>query len=41
MTPRGACSPIPQYTIFGSEEETATAPTDPVLKNPSEILYQL
>ena len=27
MTPRGACSPIPQYTIFGSEEETATAPT--------------
>src|SRR4030065_178495 len=38
MTPRTACSPMPAYTTFGSDSATAIAPTDPVLKNPSDTL---
>ena len=37
-TPRTACSPIPTYTTLGSDSDTAIAPTDPVLKNPSDTL---
>ena len=33
-------SPIPTYTTLGSHSETATAPTEPVLKNPSDTLNQ-
>ena len=32
---------IPYLVTFGSEAETATAPTEPVLKNPSEMFFQL
>ncbi len=32
---------MPTYTTFGWLCETATAPTDPVWKNPSDTLCQL
>ena len=41
MTPLAACSPIPTTTILGSLSATAIAPTEPVLKNPSEIFFQV
>jgi hypothetical protein len=41
ITPRGACSPMPTYTTFGSDSATAMAPTDPVFMNPSEMFRQV
>ena len=41
MTPRIECSPIPMYTTFGSDSETATAPTEEVATNPSVTGFQL
>ena len=32
---------MPTYTTLASEGATATAPTDPVLKNPSDTFFQL
>ena len=41
ITPLTGDSPIPTTTMLLSLSETATAPTEPVLKNPSEIFFQL
>ena len=40
ITPLAACSPIPTITTLGSLSDTAIAPTVPVLKKPSDILFQ-
>ena len=41
ITPLAACSPMPTTMILESLSETAIAPTEPVLKNLSEIFFQV